>query len=108
MASERRIHHRGPGSFGAMNETLTRLFAAAAVTGFAVLGVGVGMGGTAIAAASGMNINATGGDGTAIDKDGTQGDMKPAVQGTPDDDNDQDAWLHGSQEATPQFRATPK
>lgn len=87
-----------------MNETIKRLFVAAVITGFTVLGVG----GAAVASASDMNINATGGDGTSVDKDGTQGDMKPAVQGTQDDDNDQDAWLHGSPEAAPQFKATPK
>lgn len=75
--------------------------AAAVVTGFTVLGVG----GVAVASASSMNINATGGAGTAVDSDGTQGDIKPAVQGTTDDDNDQDAWLHGSQDFTPQYRA---
>ena len=83
-----------------MNETMKRFVVAGVLTGFAVLGVG----GAAIASAD-MNINATGGSGTAVDKDGTQGDMKPAVQGTPDDDNDQDAWLHGSAEYTPQYKA---
>ncbi len=86
-----------------MNETMKRLFVAGVLAGFAVLGVGVGA--SATAAASDMNINATGGSGTAVDKDGTQGDIKPAVQGAPDDDNDQDAWLHGSPDFTPQYKA---
>lgn len=84
-----------------MNETMKRVFVAGVLSGLAVLGVG----GAAIASASDMNINATGGSGTTVDKDGTQGDMKPAVQGTQDDDNDQDAWLHPSANATPQYKA---
>lgn len=87
-----------------MSVTLKGLFAAGILTVFAVVGVG----GASIASASGgMDINATGGSGTAVDTDGTQGEMKPAVQGTPDDDNDQDAWLHGSPDYTPQYRAVP-
>ena len=87
-----------------MTETMkfVKAFVAAVVlTGLTVLGVG----GVAVASAGGMNINATGGAGTVVDTDGTQGDLKPAVQGTPDDDNDQDAWLHGSQDFTPQYKA---
>ena len=85
-----------------MNETMKRLLAAGVLTGFTVLGVS----GAAIASATtDMNINATGGSGTAVDKDGTQGDMKPAVQGTTDDDNDQDAWLHSSPNSAPQYKA---
>ena len=77
------------------------LVAATALAGFTVLGVG----GAAIASATDMNINATGGAGTTVDTDGTQGDIKPAVQGTTDDDNDQDAWLHPSPNAAPQYKA---
>lgn len=87
-----------------MNETIKRFVVVGMLTGFAVLGVG----GAASASATGMNINATGGAGTVVDTDGTQGDLKPAVQGTPDDDNDQDAWLHGSPDFTPQYKATGK
>lgn len=87
-----------------MNETIKHVVVAAVLTAFTVLGVG----GAAIASAGDMNINATGGSGTAVDKDGTQGDMKPAVQGTQDADNDQDAWLHGSPDFAPQYKATPK
>ena len=60
-----------------------------------------------VAAASG-NVTATGGDGTSIDRDGTQGDLVPAVQGTADDDGDQDAYLQSSEEAIPQVKATQK
>ncbi|MGV0991020.1 MAG: hypothetical protein ACOYB7_02090 [Mycobacterium sp.] len=83
-----------------MTVTLKGLVAAAILTGFAILGIG----GATIASAD-MNINATGGSGTAVDKDGTQGTMAPAVQGTQDSDNDQDAWLHPSTDVTPQYKA---
>ena len=89
-----------------MNETVKRFVGVIAVgagilAGFATLGIG----GAAVASAGDMNVNATGGAGSAVDKDGTQGAMKPAVQGAQDDDNDQDAWLHGSPESTPQYKA---
>lgn len=75
--------------------------AAGILTGFAVLGS------SAIASAD-MNINATGGSGTAVDSDGTQGSFKPAVQGTQDSDNEQDAVLRPSQEFVPQYKAGSK
>lgn len=83
---------------------MKRLIVAGIVTGFSVLGVG----GAAVASAGDMNVSVSGGSGSAVDKDGTQGDMKPAVQGTEDSDNDQDAWMHPSQVFTPQFRASHK
>lgn len=93
-------------NFGGMNQTFKRIFAAGVLTGFGVLGISVaGISGAAISSAGDMNINATGGAGTAVDKDGTQGNIKAAVQGTQDDDNDQDAWLHPSTDVTPQFKA---
>ena len=55
-------------------------------------------------ATSDMNINATGGEGTAIDKDGTQGDYKAAVQGT-QRSGSQDAYENDSEEALPQIKA---
>ena len=38
-----------------------------------------------------MNITASGGDGTAVDTDGTQGSFTNSVEGTTDSDGDQDA-----------------
>ncbi len=59
-----------------------------------------------IAAAASSHINATGGDNSAVDKDGTQGDFTNAVQGTVDSDGDQDAFdLINSEEAQPQQKA---
>lgn len=56
-----------------------------------------------------MQINATGGDGTTVDKDGTQGDFTDSVQGSKDGDGDQDAFnAINSPEATPQFHANNK
>jgi len=75
----------------------TVLCAAAAV----VLGLAA-IGGAASAAA---DVQATGGAGTAVDTDGTQGELKPAVQGTQDSDGDQDAFIIGSEMAVPQTRA---
>ncbi|MGI9125339.1 MAG: hypothetical protein ACR2JM_11400 [Mycobacterium sp.] len=68
----------------------------------------VSLGASPVAAAAGMKINASGGDGTTIDHDGTQGDLVPAVQGSTDSDGDQDAFLTASEEATPQLRAASK
>lgn len=72
--------------------------AALATATFAVFGVA----GAGVAAA---DVQASGGAGTTVDKDGTQGDFKPAVQGKPDDDGDQDAFSTGSIEAFPQYKA---
>ena len=69
----------------------------------AVLAV-LGVGGIAVAAAD-SGVQASGGAGTTVDKDGTQGDLKPAVQGTQDSDGDQDAYANGSVIASPQFKA---
>lgn len=56
-----------------------------------------------------MHISATGGDKTAIDSDGTQGDFTDSVQGKEDSDGDQDAFdLTNSVEATPQEKAENK
>ncbi len=60
-----------------------------------------------VAAASGV-VTASGGDGTSVDRDGTQGDLAPAVQGIADDDGDQDAYLRASEQALPQFKAAQK
>lgn len=65
----------------------------------------LGAGAAGVAAA---DVTATGGDGTVVDADGTQGKLAPAVQGNQDDDGDQDAFLTGSAKATPQFKAAPK
>jgi len=72
-------------------------FAAGVVAALAVLPVA----GAAIAAA---DVQATGGSGTKVDTDGTQGDLKPAVQGTQDSDGIQDACMYGSEKASPQYK----
>lgn len=48
------------------------------------------------------SVDASGGSGTYVDTDGTQGDMVPAVQGSTDDDGDQAAVLRPAQVAQPQ------
>lgn len=56
-----------------------------------------------------MHISASGGDKTAIDKDGTQGSFTDSVQGIEDSDGDQDAFnLTNSEKATPQDKAKNK
>lgn len=77
------------------------LISATAVVLFAALGIG----GSAVAMA---DVQASGGAGTVVDTDGTQGDMVPAVQGKQDSDGDQDAFITGSERAVPQFTATSK
>jgi len=52
-----------------------------------------------------MNIDASGGDGTAVDHDGTTGSFGNSVQGAVDDDGYQDAALIQSQIAAPQDKA---
>ena len=74
---------------------------ALAAGGAAVAAV-FGMGGIAVAVA---DVQASGGAGTTVDTDGTQGDIKPAVQGNQDSDGDQDAYAYGSTIAVPQFKA---
>lgn len=54
-----------------------------------------------------MNINAKGGDGTAVDEDGTQGNFNNAIQGT-QRSGDQDAYANDSWEALPQYKASHK
>lgn len=62
------------------------------------------------AANASSHVNATGGDNTSVDKDGTQGDFTNSVQGTvdPDGDQDVDALLTNSEEAKPQEKAPNK
>jgi len=54
-----------------------------------------------------MRIAASGGDGTTVDHDGTQGSFTAAVQGKIDDDDDQDAFRTKSEEAKPQEKSPP-
>lgn len=61
----------------------------------------LGMGGSAIAAA---DPTSSGGSGGYVDSDGTQGEMKPAGQGVPDDDGHQGAYSKGSTYVWPQYR----
>ena len=74
----------------------------------AAVAAALAMGTCPAAAAAGMQITATGGSGTAVDRDGTQGELMPAVQGTTDDDGDQDAYLSMSEMAEPQHKAVQK
>lgn len=82
----------------------------------AVLG-GLSLGVSPLAAASGAQITATGGDGTSVDSDGTQGSftnsvegkLTNSVEGTQDSDGDQDAHdMTKSEEAVPQDKAPHK
>lgn len=61
----------------------------------------LGVGGSAIAAA---DPTTSGGSGGYVDSDGTQGELKPAIQGTQDDDGDQGAYSRGSTYVWPQYR----
>lgn len=71
--------------------------------------VGLSIGESPIALAQSMDINANGGDGTAIDHDGTQGSFTDSVQGIEDTDGDQDARnLTKSEVAIPQDKAKNK
>lgn len=75
------------------------------------LGGGLALMDSPLASASpkSMNINATGGDGTTVDRDGTQGSFTDAVQGTIDSDGDQDAFdVIKSEEASPQEKSPNK
>ena len=83
---------------------ITRVIVASAAVALACLG-GVAMGTSPLAAASNTNVQATGGDGTAVDHDGTPGDFTNSVQGKTDDDGDQDAFMTTAEEATPQITA---
>lgn len=66
---------------------------------------GMAIGASAVAAASGGNVEATGGDGTTVDRDGTQGSFGDSVQGAADSDGDQDAFLIQSEDAAPKVKA---
>lgn len=67
-----------------------------------------GVGAIPEAAAQAPSVNATGGDGTAVDRDGTQGNYTDSVQGVEDTDGDQDAFITNSEEARPQYAAPQK
>lgn len=59
----------------------------------AVLSGGLALAASPVAAAKGstyMNVNASGGAGTTIDRDGTEGSFTNSVQGVVDADGDQD------------------
>jgi hypothetical protein len=85
---------------------INRTLIAPAAIALACMG-GAAIGNSAIAAAAG-SVTATGGDGTHVDSDGTQGDFTNSVQGTVDDDGDQDALMTTAEEAKPQVSAKPK
>jgi hypothetical protein len=70
-------------------------------TGFAIAMGVAAIGGSAIAAASGGNVDVA--PPGVVDSDGTQGSYTPAVQGQADDNGDQDAYLNNSWVASPQF-----
>jgi hypothetical protein len=53
-----------------------------------------------------MNISVSSDE--KVDADGTQGSFTPAIQGAEDSDGDQDAFDHGSWEATPQDKVHEK
>lgn len=69
---------------------------------------GLALGTSPIAGATNTNVQASGGAGTAVDHDGTQGDFTNAVQGKADDDGYQDAYMTTAEEATPQYTAGHK
>jgi len=82
---------------------INRTIVASAAIALACLG-GAAMGTSAIASANG-NVTATGGDGTTVDRDGTQGDFTNSTQGTADDDGYQDAFMTTAEEAAPQAQS---
>lgn len=88
---------------------ITRTSAASTVLALALVGGGAAAGATPIAAAAAptpMHISASGGDNTAVDKDGTEGGFTDSVQGTVDSDGDEDARdMTKSEEAIPQEKA---
>ena len=86
-----------------------------AAAGLVLVG-GLALGAAPIAAATSdspappkpMQIDASGGDATAINSTGTQGTMGNSVQGTIDPDGDQDAFNYTSAEqALPQENPNP-
>ena len=95
-----------------MSITKRSLLAALSSAAAAVaLSGGLALAASPVASANGtpnMNIDATGGDNTAVDHDGTVGSFSSAVQGVVDPDGDQDATLIQSEEAVPQDKAATK
>jgi len=83
---------------------INRTIVATAAIALACMG-GAAIGTSAVAAAVSDNVTATGGDGTSVDKDGTQGDFTNSVQGTADSDGNQDAFMTTAEEAQPQPQA---
>ena len=81
---------------------INRTIVASAAIALACMG-GAAMGTSAVASAANDNVQATGGDGTTVDRDGTQGAFTNSVQGTADDDGYQDAFMIPAEEATPQI-----
>lgn len=70
------------------------------------LAAGLALGPAPVATAASTQIDATGGDHTAVDRDGTQGSFTDSVQGKVDSDGDQDAFdLTKSEEAKPPMKA---
>jgi hypothetical protein len=84
--------------------TINRTIVASAAIALACIG-GTAIRTSAVAAAANDNVHATGGDGTVVDTDGTQGDFTNSVQGTADDDGYQDALMTTAEEAKPQVTA---
>jgi len=82
---------------------INRTIVASAAIALACMG-GVAMGTSAVASASG-NVTASGGDGTTVDHDGTQGSFTNSTQGTADSDGYQDAFMIPAEEAKPQAQA---
>ena len=95
-----------------MSITTRRVLAAVSSAAAAVaLSGGLSLAASPVAAAKpSSTIDATGGDGSAGDHDGTQGSFTNAVQGTidPDGDQDVDKLLTQSPEAAPQDKAPNK
>ena len=97
-----------------MSITKRSLLAALSSAAAAVaLSGGLALVASPVAAAKGtpnMNIDASGGDGTTVDHDGTQGSFTDAVQGAVDADGDQDvdSLRTQSEDAAPQDKATNK
>ena len=86
---------------------LNRISVASGAVVLALMGGGVSLIASPVAAArASSHVNASGGDNSAVDTDGTQGAFTNAVQGTVDTDGDQDAFdVINSEEASPQEKA---
>ncbi len=89
---------------------VNRISIASTAIALTFMGGGLALAASPIAAATpSSHVNATGGDNSAVDTDGTQGDFTNAVQGTVDSDGDEDAFdLVNSDEAKPQEKAPSK